>query len=158
MIVLLVDTARLCSALGHDIGRFTIASTPVLAFKFGTGRVDIWSETKIVDTLMRNGVVLMIAPIRSTTSPIRHHAAGAALKRIGLGGLSGVAITFNVVLGFAQTEKPAPAPSIAQGPTAKATKTLKERLSDKASDEQRVDDCKVPADRRGSKPRPDRCE
>ena len=33
--------------------------------------------------------------------------------------------------------------------------TGKERLSDKASDEQRVDNCGVPADRRGSKPRPD---
>ena len=34
-------------------------------------------------------------------------------------------------------------------------KTLKERLSDKASDEQRVDNCNVPAARRGETPRPD---
>jgi hypothetical protein len=34
-------------------------------------------------------------------------------------------------------------------------KSLKEKLSDKASDEQRVDNCRVPLDRRGSKPRPD---
>jgi hypothetical protein len=34
-------------------------------------------------------------------------------------------------------------------------KTLKERLSDKASDEQRVDNCQVPWNRRGTKPRPD---
>lgn len=34
-------------------------------------------------------------------------------------------------------------------------KTLKEKLSDKASDEQRVDNCHVPKDRRGTKPRPD---
>jgi hypothetical protein len=34
-------------------------------------------------------------------------------------------------------------------------KSAKERLSDKASDEQRVDNCRVPPDRRGSKPRPD---
>jgi hypothetical protein len=34
-------------------------------------------------------------------------------------------------------------------------KSLKERLSDKASDEQRVNNCRVPVDRRGSKPRPD---
>ena len=34
-------------------------------------------------------------------------------------------------------------------------KSLKERLSDKASDEQRVNNCRVPLDRRGSKPRPD---
>jgi hypothetical protein len=34
------------------------------------------------------------------------------------------------------------------------TETLKERLSDKASDEQRVDNCHVAPERRGSKPRP----
>jgi hypothetical protein len=32
--------------------------------------------------------------------------------------------------------------------------TLKERLSDKASDEQRIDNCRVPLERRGAKPRP----
>jgi hypothetical protein len=36
-------------------------------------------------------------------------------------------------------------------------KTGKERLGDKASDEQRVDNCKVPPERRGPKPRPDDC-
>jgi hypothetical protein len=36
-------------------------------------------------------------------------------------------------------------------------RTAKERLGGKASDEQRVDNCKVPLDRRGSKPRPDDC-
>ena len=33
--------------------------------------------------------------------------------------------------------------------------TLKERLSDKASDAQRVDNCHVPVERRGAVPRPD---
>lgn len=33
--------------------------------------------------------------------------------------------------------------------------TLKERLSDKASDQQRVDDCRVPPERRGPRLRPD---
>ena len=33
--------------------------------------------------------------------------------------------------------------------------TLKERLSDKASDNQRVDNCHVPPERRGPVPRPD---
>jgi hypothetical protein len=33
--------------------------------------------------------------------------------------------------------------------------TLKERLSDKASDDQRVDNCHVSVERRGTKPRPD---
>jgi hypothetical protein len=35
--------------------------------------------------------------------------------------------------------------------------TLKERLSDKASDEQRVDNCNVPPEKRGKKQRPDGC-
>jgi hypothetical protein len=38
------------------------------------------------------------------------------------------------------------------------TSTAKERLGRKASDEQRVDNCKVPSDRRGPKPRPDECD
>jgi hypothetical protein len=41
-------------------------------------------------------------------------------------------------------------PALAAG-----AKTSKERLSDKASDEQRVDNCRVPLDRRGPTPRPD---
>jgi len=36
-------------------------------------------------------------------------------------------------------------------------RTSKERLGDKWSDEQRVDNCKVPTDKRGPKPRPDTC-
>ena len=41
-------------------------------------------------------------------------------------------------------------PAIAQ-----EAQTLKERLSDKASDAQRVDNCHVPPERRGALPRPD---
>ena len=41
-------------------------------------------------------------------------------------------------------------PAIAQ-----EAQTLKERLSDKASDAQRVDNCGVPPERRGTLPRPD---
>lgn len=37
------------------------------------------------------------------------------------------------------------------------TRTGKERLGGKASDEQRVDNCKVPPDRRGATQRPDTC-
>lgn len=36
-------------------------------------------------------------------------------------------------------------------------RTAKERLSSKAADEQRVDNCKVPPALRGPKPRPDDC-
>ncbi len=39
----------------------------------------------------------------------------------------------------------------------KAVLTGKERLGGKASDEQRIDNCKVPPALRGSKPRPDTC-
>jgi len=46
----------------------------------------------------------------------------------------------------AQTVEPAP------------VKTGKERLSGKASDEQRVDNCKVSPELRGSRPRSDSCE
>ena len=42
-------------------------------------------------------------------------------------------------------------------PAGSPVRTGKERLSDKASDEQRADDCKVPPERRGSRPRPDAC-
>jgi hypothetical protein len=37
-------------------------------------------------------------------------------------------------------------------------RTGKERLSGKAADEQRVDNCKVPVALRGQKPRPDDCD
>jgi hypothetical protein len=36
-------------------------------------------------------------------------------------------------------------------------RTGKERLGDKWNDEQRIDNCKVPPDKRGTKPRPDTC-
>jgi hypothetical protein len=35
--------------------------------------------------------------------------------------------------------------------------TGKERLGEKWKDEQRIDNCKVPHDKQGSKPRPDSC-
>jgi 2-hydroxychromene-2-carboxylate isomerase len=51
-------------------------------------------------------------------------------------------------------------PDVASAAAARAgtqQQTLKERLGDKASDEQRVDNCKVPPERRGPKIRPDDC-
>jgi len=44
---------------------------------------------------------------------------------------------------------PAPAPKILTG---------KERLGPKWTDEQRLDNCNVPLDKRGMRPRPDACE
>jgi hypothetical protein len=43
----------------------------------------------------------------------------------------------------------------ASAAVAEEAQTLKERLSDKASDAQRVDNCRVPPERRGPLPRPD---
>ena len=40
---------------------------------------------------------------------------------------------------------------------ARATLTGKERLGRKWTDEQRIDNCNVPIDKRGTKPRPDTC-
>jgi hypothetical protein len=40
---------------------------------------------------------------------------------------------------------------------APAQLTGKERLGEKWKDEQRIDNCKVPLDKQGSKPRPDTC-
>lgn len=40
---------------------------------------------------------------------------------------------------------------------AEPTRTGKERLGGKASDEQRMDNCKVASELRGPKPRPDDC-
>lgn len=45
-------------------------------------------------------------------------------------------------------------PSLAADP---AARTGKERLGDKASDEQRVNDCKVPPERRGTSTRSPDC-
>ncbi|MCK5831931.1 MAG: hypothetical protein KAH20_16695 [Methylococcales bacterium] len=39
----------------------------------------------------------------------------------------------------------------------KVAKTAKERLGKKYADNQRINNCKVPIEKRGSKPRPDQC-
>ena len=55
------------------------------------------------------------------------------------------------------TEAAAPA-AASVASAASEPMTLKERLGDKARDEQRVDNCKVPVERRGTKVRPDSCD
>jgi hypothetical protein len=47
--------------------------------------------------------------------------------------------------------------SATPAPEASATLTGKERLGRKWTDEQRIDNCNVPIDKRGAKPRPDGC-
>jgi hypothetical protein len=48
--------------------------------------------------------------------------------------------------------QPAPNPA-----SPAATLTGKERLGGKWTDEQRIDNCNVPIDKRGTRPRPSRC-
>ena len=50
------------------------------------------------------------------------------------------------------------APQAATTQPAGPVRTSKERLGNKWSDEQRVDNCKVPLDRRGTKARPEGCK
>jgi hypothetical protein len=60
----------------------------------------------------------------------------------------------------AQDRQPPPderAAALDAAPPATAPSTGKERLSNKWMDEQRMDNCKVPLDKRGAKPRPDAC-
>jgi hypothetical protein len=60
-------------------------------------------------------------------------------------------------------QQPASAPAARKNapgmrePELAGTLTAKERLTGKAADEQRVDDCKVPPDKRGARLRPDAC-
>lgn len=71
-----------------------------------------------------------------------------------LGRLIAAAIVVGAGCGHAQSNDKRPAEIAARA----EDETLKERLSDKASDEQRVDNCKVPLDRRGTRPRPEGCK
>jgi hypothetical protein len=59
-------------------------------------------------------------------------------------------------VGAQPTEPTAPSATSAATPQSD-TLTLKERLGAKWKDEQRVDNCKVPPEKRGTKPRPDSC-
>ena len=65
---------------------------------------------------------------------------------------AGLVVVAWAVLGFF-----APGARADEASHVQPTRTAKERLGGKASDEQRVDNCKVPLDQRGSKPRPDDC-
>jgi len=68
-----------------------------------------------------------------------------------------VAMTLMVQAGLASTGAALSEEHEAKQFQAAPTRTGKERLGGKASDEQRMDNCKVPLDLRGSKQRPDEC-
>ena len=67
------------------------------------------------------------------------------------------ALTLALQAGLAAAAEGAREDSNAKQIEAAPTRTGKERLGGKASDEQRVDNCKVPLDRRGATQRPDTC-
>jgi hypothetical protein len=75
-------------------------------------------------------------------------------------------LLFIASLATAVAQKPEPAPSgtaVTPRPgkavplNAPRVLTGKERLAEKWTDEQRTDNCKVPLDKRGPRPRPDTC-
>jgi hypothetical protein len=73
-------------------------------------------------------------------------------RGIVLSAACGFGIAALAALGVAEDRREASAPA-----QPREVETLKERLSDKASDEQRVDNCNVPPEKRGKKQRPDAC-
>jgi hypothetical protein len=77
--------------------------------------------------------------------------------RIPFGGLISLTLILHAVYGYAQEEGRRPPTHVVPPGQTTEGETLKERLSGKASDEQRVDNCKVPVDRRGPKIRPEGC-
>lgn len=58
---------------------------------------------------------------------------------------------------IAQSGSPPPDRPTLDSATSPATLTGKERLGRKWMDEQRIDNCNVPIDKRGSRPRPSVC-
>ena len=70
---------------------------------------------------------------------------------------AGVAIALGLQIGSASAGESTNKEGEARNVQAEPTRTGKERLGGKASDEQRVDNCKVPLDLRGPIPRPDNC-
>jgi hypothetical protein len=66
-----------------------------------------------------------------------------------------VALAVFVTLSLALAQEHAPLAN--DNPAIGKMLTGKERLGEKWTDEQRVDNCKVPVDKRGPKPRPDTC-
>ena len=70
-------------------------------------------------------------------------------------------LTVGLVLTASAQERPrpdVPTPNTATVPTnTPTTLTGKERLGKKWNDEQRIDNCNVPVDKRGTKPRPGTC-
>lgn len=81
-----------------------------------------------------------------------------------MGSLFGPSLGILLAIGLAQAASAQdrtadqPRPNAATLPSnTSTTLTGKERLGEKWKDEQRIDNCKVPVDKRGLKPRPSTC-
>jgi hypothetical protein len=70
---------------------------------------------------------------------------------------AGAAMTLSLQAGLVSAGESANKEGEAKQVQTEPTRTGKERLGGKASDEQRVDNCKVPLELRGPIPRPDNC-
>jgi hypothetical protein len=102
-------------------------------------------------------------PSASARDPLR--AAPAAVRAAGR--RRAIGATSRVLAGLVAIVLAAPGLALAGGASGRAAqaqeargapvRTAKERLSSKAADEQRVDNCKVPLELRGPTPRPDDC-
>lgn len=85
------------------------------------------------------------------------------LRSIGAATFLGTLVTASSVLAQGPAKVPAnqmvatPLPASPSPVAPPSDLTAKERLSEKWTDEQRVDNCKVPPDKRGPRPRPDAC-
>ena len=115
---------------------------PMMKMRFGADESDI-----------ADGPVFVIRPRRAGQSnpDFRERTQAAAAARAMLR-VPVCMVAMALVMASAATG------SRAGGDTqAEAVRTGKERLGGKASDEQRVDNCKVPPGLRGPKPRPDQC-
>jgi len=74
-------------------------------------------------------------------------------------GLLAMPLAIGVVSPPSSAQDRSPPVSVTASPgSAPGLLTGKERLGPKWTDEQRVDNCKVPLDKRGTRPRPDTCE
>jgi hypothetical protein len=99
-------------------------------------------------------------PLRAVPAGVRAAGRRRTMRAMScvLAGLAAIVVaTPGLALAGGASGQAAQAQDTPQDAQTAPVRTAKERLSGKAADEQRVDDCKVPLELRGPKPRPDDC-
>src|SRR6266566_1593443 len=112
------------------------------------------------DLTARNGVFMHPRLGRCYAVDHDHWSQAMPFSSKRLVALTCTAAVLAPVAADAQTISPTNAPEstgTAVPPKGASQLTGKERLGGKWKDEQRIDNCKVPLDKRGTKPRPDSC-